>query len=69
MRPVDIRLKAGKALKGRVIDAAGNGIPLAEIFLQSWQGASYLWYTKTDAQGHFTWTEAPEDEIVLSVSA
>ncbi len=69
MRPVDIRLKAGKTLRGRVVDAAGNGVPLAEIFLQSWQGATYWWDAKTDAQGRFTWTDAPEDEVVLSVSA
>jgi protocatechuate 3,4-dioxygenase beta subunit len=69
VRPVDVKLQAGKVLNGRVIDAAGNGIPLAEIYLQSWQGGTFWWYTKTDAQGRFTWTNAPDDEFTLSVQA
>ncbi len=69
VRPLEIKLGPGKMLKGRVVDAAGNGIAAAEIRLQSWQGAMFWWYTRTDTLGRFTWDSAPEDDITLSVSA
>lgn len=69
VRPIEIKLELGKTLKGRIVDAAGKGIAKAQVMLSSWQGTSYWWYTMTDAQGRFTWKEAPADEVELRVSA
>jgi peroxiredoxin len=69
MRTVDFKLKAGVTLKGRVIDAAGNGIAMAQVYLQFWKDGTFWWNTMTDAQGRFTWAEAPDEELALSVQA
>jgi hypothetical protein len=70
MRPVDFRLEAGNLVRGRVIDQNGNGVALAQVTLQSWRGTrNIFWATKTDAQGRWSWTEAPADEAVFSITA
>lgn len=67
MRPVDIELKQGNVLKGRVVDEGGNPVPNAQVWLQRSEGLG--WSGTTDAQGRFTWKEAPEGEITLAVHA
>lgn len=70
MHPVDFKLEPGNLLKSRIVDPYGNPIPSAQVFLQSWRGArGIFWFTRTDAQGRWTWPDAPADEAVFRITA
>lgn len=70
MRPVNFRLEPGNLLRGRVVDQDGRSVSQAQVYLQSWRGTrNIFWYTKTDAQGRWSWQEAPADEAVFTIRA
>jgi len=62
-----VRLQKGKIILGRVIDSAGHPVAGAEV------GGTGPWYTngdnfligKTDAEGRFRWTDAPETPVQI----
>jgi peroxiredoxin/protocatechuate 3,4-dioxygenase beta subunit len=70
MRTVEFKLEDAKGLKGRVIDPSGQPIALASVVLQQWRsGFYYYWNTKTDAQGRWSWADAPNDMVGVTVNA
>lgn len=70
MRPVIFHLEAGHVLHGRVVDPRGNAVPGARVSIDKWRTISRLGIDLTaDANGRFTWDEAPTDPVTLSVSS
>ncbi|TFG45147.1 MAG: carboxypeptidase regulatory-like domain-containing protein, partial [Candidatus Brocadiia bacterium] len=66
--PVEFRLGSGCTIRGRVFDIDNNSISGVTILLDSWRGYRSLnWRTETDAEGHFEWTEAPPDEVIVNL--
>lgn len=68
--PLEVRfdLKSARTLAGRVVDAAGNGIAGARVFVDSWRGVRTLVTSfKTGPDGSFLWNCAPDDEVVVDV--
>ncbi len=76
-----IRLGKPSTLRVKVVDRAGN--PVAGSYLQAgeWRGHPSLlrvgaqtavawrstWNAQTDAEGRFTWTRAPSDDVVFGI--
>lgn len=66
--PVVFNLQPGRMLTGRVVDGLGKPISGATIFMDTWRGARTLKVRlKSDAEGNFTWKEAPTDEVYADV--
>lgn len=72
--PVAVTLKPGKAVRGRVVDAAGKPIEGAGVSFDGlaerngmFSGRTIEWNTKTDAGGEFTWDSAPAEPVRLSI--
>jgi len=63
-RRVEVVVPRGVDVQGRVVDAAGSGVPGARVWLSSgttdWQGGSYV--ARTDASGAFAVRSAPADQ-------
>lgn len=69
MLPVDFQLGPAQTIRGRVVDAADKPMEGVEVSLDSWHNRKTIkWETKTDAEGHFEWNQAPKDEMLFSFS-
>jgi hypothetical protein len=75
--PVTVSLKAGRKIEGRVVRHDGRPVAGAEMNIWHWRTSSPVrghltycspdWMTKTDAEGRFTWSHAPEDQFALYI--
>ena len=69
LRPLEVRLRRGNTIRGRVVDKQGEPVAGASVRAELWRGYRSLeWHTETDAEGRFVWSSAPPDEVQLSVS-
>lgn len=59
--PLEIVLKPGQAVNGRVVDNSGKPLPGADVSLGNWLGYRQRFHltTKTDADGRFRLSDAP----------
>ena len=65
---VNITLQKGHLLEGNVLDANGDPAAGAQVYVDTWRGARTLNKNiKVDEDGHFSWTEAPADEVKVDV--
>ena len=68
MQPLRIQLEKGHTIRGRVIDKQGRSVADAAAGVEDWRQVRTLeWGAKTDAEGRFTWTDAPADTVRLYV--
>lgn len=68
MQPLRIRLEKGHTIRGRVIDKQGRPVADASAGVEDWRQVRTLeWRAKTDAEGRFTWTDAPADTVRLYI--
>ncbi|MEN6497446.1 MAG: carboxypeptidase regulatory-like domain-containing protein, partial [Thermoguttaceae bacterium] len=71
MAPVDFRLEKGKTLRVRVVDRENKPVEGVRIVPDTWRGYRTLVDTgiegKTDAEGRWTLTWAPEDTVELDI--
>lgn len=66
--PIEVVLKRGGLIRGRVTDPAGAPIGGAELRVM-WAGSSQDWSIRTDRNGEFEWDAAPLDgDIELDVA-
>jgi len=79
-RVEDFRLYAGVPLRVKVVDEAGQPVPGATFWIDTWRGGKGLYNSDIDvlpsgipntakADGVFTWAGAPEDAVNYSVLA
>ena len=70
-KDVTIKLQPGRPLEGRVLDPAGDPLPGAYIWLDTWRGYRSLGdkTLRADRNGEFKWTEAPADTVYADVEA
>jgi len=69
-RPMEVRLKRGKAVRVKVIDAAGSPVAGAVVHVRGWRGqGARLVSTKTDKDGHFECILAPDTPVTAEVRA
>ncbi len=65
MRPIEVRLKGGRAYTGRVIDVDGHPVEGVKISLREWEvnrrRKNLIRLAETDAQGHFTIQNLPNE--------
>ena len=73
--PLDVILKPGKLIRGRVLDAAGKPIEGADVSYDGlagrngiFNGRTIKWETRTDPAGEFTWDSAPAQPVLLSIA-
>lgn len=64
---VDVVLSPGQRLTGQVVDQEGKPVQGAWVVPDHWRGVRPFACARlqTDAQGRFTWEEAPTDEVVF----
>ena len=71
MEPQDFRLKAGRTLRVRVVDRNESPIPDAHVMIPWWRDHCTLTNAglplKTDEQGRWVWTSAPDEAIELYI--
>ncbi|MDR1304307.1 MAG: carboxypeptidase-like regulatory domain-containing protein, partial [Verrucomicrobiales bacterium] len=61
---VTIQLPAPLTLSGRVVNASGQPVKDANVYLDTWRGTRTLKVRlTTDADGRFTYADAPADDI------
>ncbi|MGD0650642.1 MAG: carboxypeptidase regulatory-like domain-containing protein [Verrucomicrobiia bacterium] len=66
--PLVFDLQPGHVLTGRVVDEHGKPISGATIFTDTWRGGRTLnTHLESDAEGRFTWKEAPADEVYADI--
>jgi len=57
---VRLVLAPGRPFRGRVVDSRGLPVAGAEVSVLAWQECRHLdWRAETDAEGRFTWADAP----------
>ncbi|MCK4628560.1 MAG: carboxypeptidase regulatory-like domain-containing protein, partial [Sedimentisphaerales bacterium] len=66
--PVEITLGPACTITGRVVDEQQNPIAKAYVRASKWGKYDFRerasgWFSYTDPNGYFSWTEAPEDEL------
>ena len=67
---LNIKLSAGHILEGTVVDSNGDPVAKASVYVESWRGVRTVnKRLSTDVDGHFSWTEAPADEVKVNVQA
>ena len=67
---VDVAMGPPQTLRGTVVDPAGQPIVDAYVFVDGWRDTRTLTATlRTDAEGRFSWDDAPADEVKLDVLA
>ncbi len=67
---IALRLQRAHSVSGQVVDPKGKPIAGAAVGVRSWRGGESLQLDlKTDAEGRFTWNEAPGDEVKADASA
>ena len=74
MEPQDFQLKAGRMLRVRVVDRDQTPIPEAHVIIPWWRDCCTLRNAgktglplKTDNQGRWVWTSAPDEAIELYI--
>ena len=72
---LDVVLKPGNVIHGRVVDTAGKSVEGAEVSCDGladrngiFNGRTIEWKTWTDANGEFTWDSAPDKAINLTIT-
>ena len=68
--PEELTFKLGppQMLTGRVVDASGKPVRGVGVGIDTWRGARTIQKRmSTNAEGRFTWTEAPTDEVLVEV--
>ncbi len=66
--PIEVRLKPGGVIRGRVMDLRGEAIAGADVRVAVWAGSSQDWRFRTDEDGTFIWDSAPlEGDIEMRV--
>ncbi len=61
-----IRMEPRKPLRGRVVDAQGRPVPGAAVgSTDGFDNGAFDWETTTDADGRFTWFDAPASGTVF----
>lgn len=67
---VTIRLPSAHRMTVRVVGREGKPVPHAEVTVRSWRGTEAIVEDfRTDADGRFTWNDAPGEEVRISVGA
>jgi RNA polymerase sigma factor (sigma-70 family) len=62
-----IHMKEPSVLQGTVVDPNGTPIEGVRVEAENWRGNRALeWSTKTDADGHFIWRDAPADSLQIN---
>ncbi|MDP9173324.1 MAG: M56 family metallopeptidase [Planctomycetota bacterium] len=65
-----VQLTVGKTMRVRVVDGKGKPIAGAAVYTDTWRGHRTLTAEfDTDADGRFTWAEAPTDTVFCDVAA
>jgi beta-lactamase regulating signal transducer with metallopeptidase domain len=68
MASVDFKLGVGNDLHGKVVDEDGLPVRKAWIAADTWRGhRSIDFRADTDADGRFTWLDAPKDEVLFDM--
>jgi RNA polymerase sigma factor (sigma-70 family) len=82
--PQDFRMAAGKPVRLRLVDADGRPIPRAYVSLQEWKGSKSIDSfhnpnhpkvpdtgvpKRADADGVWTWTDAPAEPVKVLIEA
>ena len=66
---VEFRLEKGRTIQGRVVDAKGEPLAGATVFVDGWRGHRTLeMRMTTDEEGAFRWTDAPPDSVWIDVA-
>jgi peroxiredoxin/protocatechuate 3,4-dioxygenase beta subunit len=72
---LEVVLKPGKVIHGRVVDLTGKPVAGAEVSYEGladrngiFNGRTIEWKTQTDANGKFTWNSAPEKPVNLNIT-
>ncbi|KPJ52406.1 MAG: hypothetical protein AMS16_06410, partial [Planctomycetes bacterium DG_58] len=70
LEPIEFRLKPGRTLRGRVVDADGKPLPNVLVQPGRWRGRSsvFLHYPRTDEEGRFVCPNMPSGEILFRFS-
>ncbi|MFO1477525.1 MAG: M56 family metallopeptidase [Verrucomicrobiota bacterium] len=72
--PLDLVLKPARAIRGRVVDSAGQPVPGASVIYDGLNSGMVRmehreeWLSRTDAEGRFSWDSAPAPAFLLNVS-
>lgn len=70
VKDIEFRLKPGKTLSGRVVDGHERPIEGAFVNIDTWRNFRGLGvYLASDRDGRFRWDEAPDERILINVSA
>ena len=78
--PIRLTLQPGKTLRLRVVDKAGNPVPKAQLWLDTFGRGGPLdserpkpvqveYNSQTDHEGRVVWTNAPDAELTFDVQA
>lgn len=66
---IEVPLEKPQRVFGRVIDPEGKPVPGAMISMELWRGTVDITpVATTDANGYFSWNEAPEDQVLFRIS-
>ncbi len=67
---VRLVLVPGRPFRGRVVDVNGLPVAGAEVSILAWEKCGQLdWRAETDAEGRFTWADAPKSgDLMLNVA-
>ena len=72
--PLEVTLKPGRTIHGRVVDSAGKPIAGAEVSYDGladrngiFTGRTLDWKTETDTDGAFSWNSAPDQPVLLTI--
>ena len=72
--PLEVTLKPGRTVHGRVVDSAGKTIAGAEVSYDGladrngvFTGRTLDWKTETDTDGAFSWNSAPDQPVLLTI--
>lgn len=69
LKPFELALNAGSAVKAKVIDMEQKPVIDATVKLEQWHNTQILnWQIQTDADGKFSWTSAPEGPLTFSIT-
>ncbi len=71
MEPVRLELSGQMPLCGQVVNEAGLPVPFAKVSFNDFinPGLCFEWADETGTDGRFEWTEAPTNEVALSITA
>jgi ABC-type phosphate transport system substrate-binding protein len=68
-KPIEFRLGPGHLLCAMLVDQLGRPVAGADVYAGTWRGFHTLtWQAQTDVEGRVCWSNAPPDEVLISVS-